>query len=118
MANIPSVQTIMRTGCSSETAQKIRLLFEEKLNPTEVSEKCDKWVRDCYTEPRQWQKILCAVDDLLGNHGTEYLKCHNGRTYTYSNSGDTYNVTVLRDHYNKRWLVSDWGSLVEKFGAD
>jgi len=115
---LPTVKTIMRTGCDIDTAKKIRLLFEGKLNPSEVSNNCAKWVGSCYNEPMKYEQILCAVDDLLGNHGMEFLRCHNGHNYTYSNTGDTYAVTVIRDHYSLRWLVTSWGDLVEKYGAD
>lgn len=121
---IPSIQTILKTGCDGEVARKIRKLFEGKLNPREVSEKCDKWVSQCHNEPSEHEQILCAVDDLLGNHGVESLEIGDEHysdsgvrmcpKYSYSNTGDSYALTVIRDHENERWLIASWGDLAEK----
>lgn len=112
---IPSVKEIMMTGCSEETANKIHQLFEGKLEPTEVSEKCAKWVAACYNEPSPAEKILCAADDLLGNFGPEAIFDSSGIhvLYSYSNTGDTYAITVVYNHELGRWLITSWGDLVE-----
>lgn len=114
---LPSVKTIMRTGCDKDVAKKIRLLFEGKLNPCDVSESCNRWVNKCYHTPKMVEQVLHAIDDLLDNHGVECITRDNDTQillYEYSNTGDAYSTTIVRDYRNSRWLVATWGDLVEK----
>lgn len=113
---IPSIKTIERCGVDRATAIKVRKVLDGRLAPQDASEACRAWVRACYHEPSLTEQALCAVDDLLGNHGIEALG--EGRTmrapqYAYSNTGDSYALTVVRDYENGRWLVASWGGLVE-----
>jgi hypothetical protein len=123
MARIPSVKTIMNTGCNTETAKKIRALLEGKLNPLEVSEKCKSWYDTCFHSPSKHELVLQAVNELLDNHGVEsvedeerYFTDEGVRfcpKYSYSNTGDSYKLTLVRSHYNQAWLVTSHDELVE-----
>jgi len=114
--SIPSIKTIQRCGVDRATAIKVRKVLDGRLAPQDASEACRTWVRACYHEPSLTAQTLCAVDELLGNHGVEALG--EGRTmrapqYSYSNTGDSYALTVMRDHDRERWIVASWGDLVE-----
>ena len=57
-------------------------------------------------------EILEFGNELLGGHGIEYLRGNPGLDYV--NMGDTYNTTLCFDHKTKRFIVSDWGTIVER----
>lgn len=58
------------------------------------------------------------IDKLLETHGVEYLTPTMGhcgwRGVDYCNAGDPYHCTVMFDWQTERFLVGNWGDLVER----
>ncbi len=83
------------------TADKILGMMNGDLDPCEVSDRCDAWVRSCYNEPSDDEQTLHAADDLLGNYGVEGWCDQDDFSrpgVSYSNTGDSYARTIfLRD---------------------
>lgn len=128
MNNVPTVEEIMQiNGVTRETAEKVVGVLSGKLNPCEVSPKCEAWVRSCYhtSDLDSHEVKLQACNELLDMCGIEALNPEGASSYTdegirlcppfsYLNAGDTYNTTLARDHKRERWVVACWGDLLEE----
>jgi len=113
---------------TDETLEKIRAVLCDEIDPREASPAAAQWYDRCYNKPKKHghEMKLCAVDDLLGNHGTESIEAegdgyyndegvHMCPAFTYSNTGDTYAATLLRDHVESEWLVASWGDALDEY---
>lgn len=111
-------QIAERLKIEPEKAKLIQaLLYKKNVDPCKLSKACEKWVHQCYNEPSREEKIMCAIDDIIGTHGVEAIwSIHNEfkPLFTYCNAGDPYVTTVIREHSRGRWLLACWGDLVEK----
>ena len=56
--------------------------------------------------------VLSVANRILGGHGVEELSGNPGVLYV--NMGDTYTMTLYYDEKSKRYVASDWGTLVER----
>lgn len=79
-----------------------------------------KWIASCYHEPREREKVMAAINELLGCHGVEAIESPGGDSFEkplmeYCNTGDSYCPTVVRDHCRGRWLVCGWADWVEDY---
>lgn len=102
----------LRRITDEETARKILGMIDGELDPREVSEKCDRWVRQCHHEPWRNEQVMSASNDLLGTCGVEGEADEDGRDgVSYCNNGDTYADTLFLDHGEFR--VSSVGTMVE-----
>jgi hypothetical protein len=79
-----------------ETADKILGMISGELDPCEVSERTDRWERQCFHRPTDPELILDAACDLLGigevqgwTRPSDYT-----RGISYCNTGDTYALTL------------------------
>ena len=96
-----------------ETAETILAMINGEKDPREVSEQCDRWVRQCYHEPSHDEQVLEAADELLGTYGTEGWADSDGRDgVSYCNTGDAYALTLCLDHGT--FKVTSWGSIAER----
>lgn len=83
--------------CDSDTADKILAMIAENLDPREVSESCDAWVRQCYHDPPHDAQVLHAANELLEMHGVEgWPASHSDLRLgvSYCNTGDLYARTL------------------------
>lgn len=120
---VPSIKTLQtRLSLPRERAIQLRKLLDGRLDP-ETFESVKKWVGQCYHKPRKSELVMCAANELLETHGveaiegSEYTDSYHGHIrYTYCNTGDAYAATLIRDCVKGRYLVSDWGTLVERDG--
>jgi len=96
--------------------KQLRLLLDSdqavKDNPAVIA-----WCKQCYHEPKMHEKRLCALDNVAGTYGVEYVRQgHNQKSpsFHYLNTGDLYNTTLVR--VNERYVVTypayfiDWRS--------
>ncbi len=52
-------------------AHKILAMIAGDLDPREVSNACDVWVRQCHNEPWRTEQVMAAANELLGTYGVE-----------------------------------------------
>jgi len=80
-----------------------------------------KWCKQCYNEPSDVEKRMCAADEIIGGHGVEYItnelgcsegECNNSGTYV--NLGDTYDTTLFYDYGESEFMVCSWGDWIEE----
>jgi len=73
-------------------------------------------LRDVLLSPRRVDQRLQIADQILEGHGVEAVGTDFEFTdeglrgcprFTYVNMGDLYIVTLIRDHKNERWVISD-----------
>jgi hypothetical protein len=106
--------------------EKVRAVLAGEIKPSDASEACAKWVRQCYNPPSWHERVLEACNDLLGGNGVGGLDIEGADTYTdngvrmcppfsYVNQGDPYIVTLARDHENSAWVIADWASMAEEY---
>jgi len=97
------------------TARTIRGLMKGDIDPCDVSESCDAWVRRCYHEPDWTSQALHAINDLLECHGVEGWTDPKDFRFgvSFCNTGDTYALTVclIDDNQGERWRLCSWGGL-------
>lgn len=116
----PSVKTIeTRLGLDRKTALTVRKLMDRRLDPESFAS-VQKWVSKCYNRPSRIELIMEALNEVLGGYGVEALRVkehvdnyHFDIGYTYVNMGDTYKTTILRDNIKGRFIVCDYGTIVE-----
>jgi len=112
----PSVKTIAMYW--PDKAKEIRGIIDGSIDPMTYS-KVDQWVRQCYNRPSTHELQLEAINQVLEGYGTEALDENTSwfpqPHYSYVNMGDTYTPTVVYDHEKDRFLITDWGTLAEKF---
>lgn len=113
-----------------EVATKINAVLLRRVEPEAVSHACATWVRQCHNMPSWHERALEACNELLGGHGVEGLTIDNDPNthedsgvrmcpaFSYVNMGDTYSLTLLRDHDEQAWILSDWASVMEEYEAE
>ena len=112
----PSIKTIAQIW--PDKAKEIRGIMDGSIDP-ESFENVERWVRQCYNRPSTVELQLEAINGVLEGHGVEALDESSDwfpqPHYSYVNMGDTYTTTVVYDHERGRWLITDWGTIAEKF---
>lgn len=115
--NLPSTKTL--TQVAGDKAQELRELLEKK-RKTRDYQSVKTWVSQSYHEPRYSERLMCAINEIVGGYGVEAIT-KRGQvypTYEYINMGDTYTTTILRDCRTGRVFVGTWGDIVERGGYD
>lgn len=116
----PSVKTItQRLGVSKKKAKEIRGLMEGDINPDDY-ESVKKWMQRCYYKPRRVERVMEAINEILGGYGVEQITdsqwdnywCDSGLLYV--NMGDAYSPTICYDTRKDQWIVCPWGDIVER----
>lgn len=114
---IPSVKRLQQiAGIDRAQASLLRRLLEGKADPYEY---CGKWIDSCYNLPSKHEQIMAAADKIIGGFGVEYIASgHNAKSpaIEYVNLGDAYCCTLM--YVNGRYVVGDWGSIVERGNYD
>lgn len=64
---------------------------------------------------------LTVVNSITEGCGVEYIahkddgfRCDEMMGLSYVNHGDTYVETIIFDHNSGRFILGDWGSIVER----
>lgn len=107
---------------SPEQVESVRNIIDGVVSP-EIYQSVQNLLRQCYNTPRQYDLQMCAIDEILGNYGTEALTGNWQNGYwcdivaVYSNNGDSYAPTLVyhRDH---GFMVCGWADIIELFPDD
>lgn len=126
--NLPSVktlETLTSRYCRAESkagAKQLRRILEirtrEALETALDSEEYPvtrKWYYSCYNPMALQTAKLSMADEVLGTYGVEYIRSGKGAKspgVEYCNTGDSYAPTLMWTR--GRYIVSDWGSIVER----
>lgn len=122
MSRIPSVTTLQRIVPDGDrkAALRLRKLLDGRLDPR-TFDSVEKWVRQCYNEPKYHELMMCAANELLGGHGVEILRLEGqwlnmfyGDIFAeYVNYGDPYVHTLIRDCEYDTYHVAAYGDYLE-----
>lgn len=103
-----------------DNVDKALNVLRGKLDPCTVPE-TQGWVDACYNRPSDHELVLHACDVLLGTHGVESLGPGDLRydpPFEYLNTGDSYALTIVYDTQDRRFFLSSWGDIAEKYMED
>jgi len=117
-------QIASHLGISLRKAAIVLALIRGQLDPLSYPShfpETDTWVHQCHYLPRQSERVLSALNELLEMHGVEGLRIegeHVDNHYydivaTYLNTGDSYAPTILLDHERNKWRLTSCGDFVE-----
>lgn len=113
MSKLPSIRTL--ESAFPGKGKTLRAILENaatvRAHPAAV-----RRMAECWNHPELSDLRMEALNAELAGHGVEYIAPgHNARSpgFHYVNMGDTYNVTIIRLDCG-RYLVSDWGAIVER----
>lgn len=68
-----------------------------------------------HNTPSKKDMRMLLLDKLADTSGVEAVALGNGEIVDYLNSGDTYTPTLV--FWRGNYLVTDWGTLVERHGS-
>ena len=113
--NIPSTKTLDRAFPGK--GKTLRRLLESNAAVREHPAVVEL-VRKCYHAPRLAYQRMTALNHEAGTYGIECVRespndCTSAPAFKYLNTGDTYTPTIIRWR-NGRYVVCDWGSIVER----
>lgn len=80
------------------------------------------WSRQCYNEPRYQEKVMRALNELLGGFGVESIEgeyvdsFYRNSIATYVNMGDSYDTTILYDTRSHEYILISYGDFIESEG--
>lgn len=110
---------------SPDEAMQVKGLLDQTIDPDDF-DSVQNWCRQCYNEPPQFDKVLCALNEVLDGHGVEgieredaWVDSYHGRFIaSYVNMGDTYAATIVRDSETGKFLLTTWGDFVEAWDLE
>lgn len=115
--NYPSVKTLMQITGDRETAKIARAIIDGSVHGYSIPGVREHFSRNYHPQSKLQTKME-ALNRILGGYGVEAIQIAgeitNSKWLDYVNMGDTYAATIL--HYNGRFVVGDWGSVVERLG--
>jgi hypothetical protein len=135
----PSIQKLKEhLGLTDQVARQCKAVmsygesfrdrFFDAVDPTlmEIFPKTYKWVRSWQSYSRSWQSEaevrMFMLDELLEGYGVEALSEDSGfqawPDYSYVNMGDTYTTTIMFNFDTQKFLISDWGTIAERFSSE
>jgi hypothetical protein len=97
MTTYPSTKTIeTRLNLSAGQAKEVRRLMTHRIPSA----------------------ALVEIDTIIGAYGVEYIPSvydtmRSLSGLEYCNTGDTYGATVVFDHAKQKFIIGNWGSIVE-----
>jgi hypothetical protein len=75
-------------------------------------------IAECFNPPSCADLKLSVINSITEGHGVEYI-AHKDDTFhevhglDYVNMGDTYITTVIYDYRSSRFILGDWGTIIE-----
>ena len=75
-------------------------------------------IAECLRFPSCVDLKLSVINSITEGHGVEYI-AHKDDNFIevygihYVNMGDTYTTTMIYDHKSSRFVLGDWGTIVE-----
>lgn len=120
-------EAIETLGIDFPTANTVVGLIDSEIDPDSF-ESVQKWMRQCYNRPSRTERIMVALNEVLGGLGvegiesTDQLPGWEGDIAEYVNMGETYTPTVV--HLNVElegfvapgilpWAFTSMGDVVE-----
>lgn len=113
----PAAAIAAAFNVSIETAHLARRIIRGEAGPLASSPATAAWERACYNSPRQTDRILHALNSILGCHGVEAFCTENDPYHAiaeYLNTGDTYSPTLLFRHDTGTFRLTSWGDFYER----
>lgn len=103
-----------------DKAKQVRALIGGELNPEDFKS-VQKWVNQCHNPPEHIEKLLLALNEVIGGFGVEVVTSENewvshfyqNIVLEYINLGDTYTPTICFDTDNQTFFLGSWGDYVE-----
>jgi hypothetical protein len=121
MNSYPSIKSLSQIAdCDPKLMRRIliapnlKTLADIRAELAPQFDSTDRWVDDCYIEPKYHQIKMHMLDIAAGTYGVEYIPAgHNARSpaIEYLNAGDTYTTTLL--FVRGCYRVGSWGGIVE-----
>lgn len=116
----PSLKALMEgLRLDKGKAEQVRGLIKGTISPDSFIN-VHSWVKRCYNRPRRIERVLEALNQVLGTFGTEALYSKHsgggfwqGCRFVYLNAGDTYALTLIYDTELEYFRLGSWGDLVE-----
>lgn len=111
--NKPSVKTL--ESAFPGKGKAIRLILDS-IQAVDENPAVKEWVKQCYGYPKDYERRLEALNDVMDGHGVEYVPAGRNKkspAFHYVNMGDTYATTIIRLS-GGRYIVSSWGDIVER----
>lgn len=100
--------------------RELRELMDKK-RKTYDYKSVQEWCKGCYHEPKFHERLMCAINEILGGHGVEAM-FRQGMTHPdmeYINMGDTYTTTLIFDYTSNTFKIQsmgDWVETAERYG--
>ena len=117
MNRAPSTAKLMSSlGISKGTAFLIRSLLqgdEDTHNP-HLFPSTSLWIQSCVHHPQWEERVMYAINEIMGGHGTQGLYSKEKPIATYINLGDMEANTIIIDNLTGRIYVTSLASYVTK----
>jgi len=97
-------------GIDIENAKKVRGLIKGELDP-DTFESVSNWTRQCYHPPSEHEKVFCALNEVIGGHGTEACFDEGKPNLEYINMGDSYKATIV--YFDGCFRFTTLGDIIE-----
>jgi len=117
MNRAPSVAKLMSSlGISRGTAFLIRSLLkgDEDTFNSNLFPATHKWLQACSWHPQWEERVMHAINEIIGGHGTQGLYSKEKPVATYINLGDMEANTIIIDNLTGRIYVTSLASYVTK----
>ena len=112
----PAAKIAAWMNCDLATAKMARAVMKGEVRTLDnpAFPETSAWVASCYNRPSRRERIMSALNELLGCHGSEPLWGEDPYwpEAEYLNTGDTYNPTIL--FYDGRFILTTWGDFFER----
>lgn len=110
---MPSVKKLAEVF--GDRAKEVRELLKGERNTTDYAS-VQKLEKDCYHRTGYLHRLLTALNEIADMHGVEFIPAGSNKkspSIDFLNAGDSYACTfMILDGY--RYVVGDWGSIVER----
>jgi hypothetical protein len=117
MNRAPSVAKLMSSlGISKGTAFLIRSLLqgdEDTHNP-HLFPSTSLWIQSCVHHPQWEERVMYAINEIIGGHGTHRLYSKEKPIATYISLDDIYTNTIILDNMTGRTYITSLADYVAK----
>ncbi len=113
---VPSIKTLEAWTRCPVTARRLRYILKASRSTLVTLPGAADLDAASYGRQPTSRLRMEALDAVAGTYGVEGFRLHNGDWVEYLNAGDTYTPTILK--WRGNYHLRDWGTLVERHGAD